>query len=231
MNAVQTEPDDHLNVKQEIEAHERELQALLTRVLPVGELLAQLEVQLARVDGVSVALGDLRAREIPVVLQASDRAEAAIKRVGRSLDALREDYEEGHGSLLKLVQDHIDRAGAHVVQQSEALASIYAEVQQQQRQLQKLVASVREQLEAQQRELIPLVQPLADGVAGVRIEVIDRQVALADQISAFSRSQRIADEQATSDVAKLRRLVIGSLILGSLTVAGTVALLVNGSTL
>lgn len=227
MNATLNAASTHMDVQQEIESHEQELRALLTRVLPMGQVLSQIDAQRAHVTGLAEAVDFLRTREVPLVLDRTSQIDAAIKKVNRALDSLSEVVDEHHLAISTSLREHAHSVEFQGSQMSGMLAVQSAELLESQAAISVALGRLGNKLTDQQRELCSLVQPLVGDVAAVRTDIVGRIVTLADQVQAMTDGQKSAADRALAGSNSLRRLIITSAVMSTVTLAGVLGLLVG----
>lgn len=212
-------------VQQEIESHEQELRALLTRVLPMGQVMVQLDAQQAHVTALAEAVDLLRNREIPLVLISTSQIDAAIKKTNRALDSLSEQADEHHEAVSALLREHAGGSQLRASRIAETLAALGPELRESQSAVSAALSRLSDQLKDQQRELSSLVQPLVGDIAASRKDALGSITALADRVQVLSDEQKSASDRASLGSISLRRLIVASVVMSSVSLAGVLGLL------
>jgi chromosome segregation ATPase len=211
-------------VQQEIESHEQELRTLLTRVLPMGQVMVQLDAQQAHVTALAEAVDLLRNREIPLVLISTSQIDAAIKKTNRALDSLSEQTDE-HEAVSALLREHAGGSQLRASRIAETLAALGPELRESQSAVSAALSRLSDQLKDQQRELSSLVQPLVGDIAASRKDALGSITALADRVQVLSDEQKSASDRASLGSISLRRLIVASVVMSSVSLAGVLGLL------
>lgn len=212
-------------VQQEIESHEQELRTLLTRVLPMGQVMVQLDAQQAHVAALAEAVDLLRNREIPLVLISTSQIDAAIKKTNRALDSLSEQTDEHHEAVSALLREHAGDSQLRASRIAETLAALGPELRESQSAVSAALSRLSDQLKDQQAELSSLVQPLVGDIAASRKDALGSITALADRVQVLSDEQKSASDRASLGSISLRRLIVASVVMSSVSLAGVLGLL------
>lgn len=225
-----------MDMKQEIDEHEQELQALLARVLnaPLAPLFGTLQHLNVRVEQLAETIDAIRNEDVPGIKCDGEDLAKRIKKLAETIEITQRDMMNSHNTRLdagltqlgKSQESALESARkdlGQAIQESSTAATV---------EISKLAESQAKQLalkwtqmhEVRLRQTDQIGQDITAHIGSVRTHLEHRLETLDIQFAQLARVQAHVSDQMEKVVRTLRRMLIGALVLAGATIIGLAAI-------
>lgn len=214
-----------VNIQKEIEVHEQELRALLTRVLPLRDVLTGLEAHHGRFDALQVALDDLNKESLPGLALNALKTEKSVGKLARDVESDMDASADRHAELLAGLNAQASSNMAQGQALSELMLDARREATDASVELGARASALGSQLDEAETSLKALVEPIAPGIAKLQKRLDEHFEALEKCMGTLAHDHARVHVQSVESTRRLRILAIGTLVLAGLGTATSAALL------
>lgn len=207
-----------MDVREEIEAQERELKDLLFRVLPLRGIELRLESHQQLLDALTLSLEDLSKERLPELAVNAIRTE---KILGKLKDQVTDSYDE-HGALLEAQSSALT---AHTELMSDLLSRAQVVRASTSTALENGMAAIDTRLGLAEDAMTRLSEHVTDFTKSTANHLEERAERLEKKIGEFALAQSDLQRLSTENAQAQRRLCIITLVVAGLAAAVGIATL------